>query len=268
MSTTPLDQILNGSDPGDEIAPEPQIEAAPEPEADDRPRDEQGRFLPKDTGEDVTETVTPAATPAAEPEQERVPIAALMGERQKRQHLEDRLREYDEYFARLNSQPEQPQEAPDPFTDPDAHQAYVIEQAVSKALERITPQLQRTQTLSRAEVSEMLARQKYEDYDAKIEIFKEAIQENPFLAQQVQQAADPATFAYNAASKYQEAKSYGTASPSRAQLEAEIREKVIAELGLSNRPNVPTSLAGVRSVGSRTGPSWTGPTALDDILGR
>lgn len=262
MNITPLDEILNSSDPGDEdqVSEAPEATETPEQQAA-RERDEMGRFKAKDTGEDIptADDGTGAATPAAEPE--RVPVAALMDERQKRQNLEERLRQYDEYFAQLNTQP---QEVPDPFTDPDAHQAYVIEQAVTKAIERITPQLQRTQTLSRAEVSEMLARQKFEDYDQKIEAFKEAIQDNPFLIQQVQQAADPATFAYNAANKYLEAKQYGIASPTREQIEAEIREKVIAELGI--RPKVPSTLAGDRSVGSRSGPAWTGPTPIEDIL--
>lgn len=259
MDNTPLDEILNASDPGDET---PEVTETPEetPATDDRPRDEQGRFLPKDTGETQAESAE-SGTPPQESEPERVPLTALKDERQKRQQLEERLRQYDEYFARLN---EQPQEVPDQFADPEGHQAYVIEQAVSKALERLTPQLRQERTVSRAEVSEMLARQKYSDYDQKIEAFKEAIQDNPFLIQQVQQAPDPATFAYNAANKYLEAKQYGTASPTRDQIEAEIREKVIDELGLS--PKVPSTLAGDRSVGSRSGPAWTGPTPLGDIL--
>lgn len=267
MDITPLDEILNGSDPGDEnpVSEAPEVTETQEAE---RERDELGRFKAKDTGEETPDEPV-AAPPAAETEQERVPIAALMGERQKRQQLEDRLRQYDEYFARLNREPEQPQEAPDPFTDPDAHQAYVIEQAVSKAIERLTPQLQQSQVMSRAEVSEMLARQKFADYDQKIEAFKEAIQENPFLVSQVQNAPDPATFAYNAATKYLEAKQYGTAAPSREQIEAEVearlREKIMGELGM-NSPKVPSTLADSRSVGSRSGPAWSGPTPLDSIL--
>lgn len=258
---TPLDDILNGSDPGDETPEVTEPVEASEAPSDERPRDEHGRFLPKDTGEEAPETPAPeAAPPAAEPQM--VPISALMGEREKRQQFEERLRQYDEYFAQLNSQP---QEVPDQFADPEGHTAHVIKQAVQEALQQITPQLQRTQTLSRAEVSEMLARQKYEDYDAKIEVFKEALQENPFLAAQVQQAADPATFAYNAATKYQEAKQYGTATPTRESIEAEIREKVIAELGLS--PKVPSTLAGDRSVGTRSGPAWS-PPSFDDIIPR
>lgn len=266
MDTTPLDEILNSSDPGDEtpIEPTEPVEASEAP-SDERPRDEHGRFLPKDTGDEETETPAPeqVATPAADSAPEAWSYAAYKDEKSKRQQAEDRLRQYDEYFAQLQ---QQPQEVPDQFTDPDAHQAYVIEQAVQKAMERITPQLQRTQTLSRAEVSEMLARQKYDDYDAKIEVFKEAIQSNPFLVAEVQQAPDPATYAYNAATKYLEAKQYGTAAPTRDQIEAELREKIIAEVGLS--PKVPSTLAGDRSVGPRTGPAWSGPTSLEDALNR
>lgn len=268
MDNTPLDEILNSSDPGDEtpeVATEPtQTET---PETIGRARDEQGRFVAKDETGEVEPQGEASVTPTQEQEPERVPVRALQDERQKRQQLEERLRQYDEYFAQLNSQ-QQPEETPDQFTDPEGYTAHVVRQAVQAAIQEIAPQLQRTQTLSRAEVSEMLARQKYEDYDQKIEAFKEAVQDNPFLIQQVQQAPDPAIFAYNAAVKYLEAKQYGNASPTRDQIEAEIREKVIAELGLNARPNVPTTLAGARSVGSRTGPAWSGPTPLGDILTR
>ncbi len=265
MDDTPLDEILNGTDPGDESPVTSEPVETETPETIGRERDEHGRFLPKDTGEtEATETVTPAATPAAEPEHERVPVRALQDERQKRQQAEDRLRQYDEYFAQLN---QQPQEVPDPFTDPEANQAYVIQQAVKAAIEQITPQLQRTQTLSRAEVSEMLARQKYEDYDAKIEVFKEAIASNPFLIEQVQNAPDPATYAYNAAVKYEEAKAYGAApQPQVQQLQAEINQ-LKAQLGL-DRPKVPSTLADSRSVGSRYAPIDSGDDSLRSILNR
>lgn len=258
MSDTPLSEFL-GEQPNE----------VEQTEADGQPRDEHGRFASKTGEEAPAEQVSDpeaSVTPTPEPQEERIPIAALKDERQKRQQLEERLRQYDDYFAQLQAN-QQPTEAPDMFADPEAHQAYVIEQAVSKALEKLQPTIQQGQTLTRAEVSEMLARQKFEDYDATVEVFKEALATNPFLLSQLQQAPDPATFAYNAGKQWEAAKSLGsTAPPSREQIEAEIREKLVAELGL-NRPKAPSTLAGDRSVGSRSGPEWAGPTPLSHMLG-
>lgn len=230
-------------------------------------RDEKGRFKAKEeTG--VAETADAEPVPPTE-QTNRLPqaeYAALRDERQKRQQLEERLRQYDQYFAQLQAQPQQPQQRPDMFEDPEGHEAYVVEQAVARALEKLQPTIQHGQTLTRAEVSEMLARQKYEDYDDTVEVFKEAMEANPFLLSQLQRAADPATFAYNAGKQYQAAKAFGSeAPPSREQIEAELREKLVQELGL-NRPTAPSTFAADRSVGSRSGPAWSGPTSMGDLL--
>lgn len=254
MSDTPLSEIL-GND-----TPEPTIEAS-EPEGP--ARDEQGRFAPKGEAEAPEPTVT-SAPPAPEPEPDRIPLSALKDERQKRQQIEAELRQYQEYFSQLQQQaPQQPD--PDMFADPEGFKTHLAAQLRKELMQELQPQLQQQGVMSRAEVSELLARQKYEDYDSKIEVFKEALQANPFLLTQLQQAPDPATFAYNSANKYLEAKQYGTATPSREQIEAELREKIMAELNL-NRPQVPTTLATDRSVSARSGPAWTGPTQLSDIL--
>lgn len=260
-----LDELLGSEAPQEvqEEAEQPQI---------DRPRDEHGRFLPKQTGEEEPapqpepESVTP--TPEAEPE--RIPIAALKDERSKRQQLEQRLQEYEQYFAQLQAQPQQqqPQEEPDMFADPEGFKAHLAAQIRADLLREVQPTIQQSQLMGRAEVSEMLARQKYEDYDAIVDgHFKEALSANPFLLNQLQQAPDPATFAYNAGKQWAAAKSYGSeAAPSKEDLKAQLREEIMTELGL-NRPQVPTTMAGDRSVGARTGPGWTGPKSLGDILG-
>ena len=58
----------------------------------------------------------------------------------------------------------------------------------------------------------------------------------------------------------------------RAKLEAEIREKVLAELGSNEQPRqapvLPSNLAGARNVGARSGPAWSGPAPLQDIFNR
>lgn len=259
-----IGDMLNNVEPEAVEAPiEQAVEA--QPETVDRPRGPDGKFVSKETG------VEPTAETAAEtvpPTADRLPHAeyvALKDERTKRQQAEDRVREYEQMFAQLNRPQVQPQEEPDMFADPDAFKAHLAKQIRDDLLNELQPQFQQQRVLSRAEMSEMQARTKYEDYDAKIEVFKEAIRDNPFLLTQIQQAPDPATFAYNAANKYLEAQQYGGTSPSRAQIEAEIRDQIKAELGLE-RPQAPSTFAGDRSVGARSGPAWTGPLPLGDML--
>src|SRR5574339_195386 len=105
-SGTSLDEIFGGTE---------QTEAPP-PETIGQPRDEHGRFAPKETGEEEPPQEAP---PASEPEPSHIPVAALRDERAKRQQYEDQLRQanerlqqYDAYFAQQNGQ--QPQEEPDP----------------------------------------------------------------------------------------------------------------------------------------------------------
>jgi hypothetical protein len=263
MSDTPLSEIL-GSD--DHL--EPEIDVAEPPETIGQPRDEHGRFAPKGEteGDEPSDSAPPA--PPVEAEPQHIPIAALKDERQKRQQLEARLAEYEAYLSQIQQQQQAPQAKPDMFADPEGYEAHLEAQITARLMQQLQPQLQQTQTLTRAEMSEFVARQKFEDYDAKIEVFKEALEANPFLHSQLMQAPDPATFAYNAANKYIEAKQYGTASPSVEQIEAQLREKIMAEIGMANRPKVPTTLAGDRSVGSRSGPAWSGPTPVSDIFSR
>lgn len=264
MSETPLDQILN-DEPTEEI-----IDETPEAQAE-RERDERGRFKAREeTGEEpVLEAEPESVTPT--PEEQRVPIAALKDERQKRQELERQLSEVHNYLAQLQAPQQQQPQAVDMFEDPDGFKAQLAEQIRNELMQELQPTLNQHRTLTRAEMSEIAARQKYEDYDSTVEVFKEALATNPFLLTQLQQAADPATFAYNAGKQYSQAKAYGTeAPPSREQMEAEIearmRDKIMAEIGL-NRPSAPSTIAGERSVGARTGPAWTGPKPLGDLLG-
>jgi hypothetical protein len=264
-----IGDILNG-EPIDETPIEvveevvEQIPEETEQETADRLRDEKGRFAKKEeTG------VEPQGDPVP-PTTDRLPqaeYAALKDERTKRQELQQKLQEYEQYFAQIQQQqqPQQAPEVPDMFADPEAFQAYVVEEAVKRARQELQPSIQQGQTMTRAEVSELLARQKFEDYDATIEEFKEALTANPFLLSQIQQAADPATFAYNAGKQWQASKSFGGAQPSEADIEARLREKIIAELNL-NRPKAPSTFAGDRSVGARSGPAWSGPTPLGDML--
>lgn len=250
---TSLDDILAGDEAIEQEAPQGQ------------PRDEHGRFAPVSQPEAEDQGVSAEqlheeGPPPSESEPGHIPIAALKDERNKRQRAEDearqaqeRLAQYEAYFA------QQSQQQPDAEQDP-------IEFLAQEVLNRVQPQTQQQYMLMRVEVAEQFARSKWADYDDKVETFKEEAQRNPYLWQELARAPNPAEYAYNAAQNILAARTYGTATPpSEAEIEARLREKIMGEIGMG-RPNVPTSLATAQSRGTRSGPAWSGPTAIGDIL--
>lgn len=248
---TSLDEIFGGE----------QSNETEQAETIGQPRDEHGRFAPKEAGEEEQLEQPQDAPPASEQEPSHIPIAALKDERTKRQQIEaerqqmaERLQQYEAYFQQLQNGGQE--EEPDPIQ--------LIAQQVQSAL---APQYEMQMLTQKVDFAEALARQKWADYDEKVEHFKEAAKSNPFLLQELRTAANPAEYAYNVANRILEAKQYGSA-PSREDIEAEMRAKIMAELGMSNQPKAPTTLANERSVGSRSGPAWSGPTPLGDIFGR
>jgi hypothetical protein len=62
----------------------------------------------------------------------------------------------------------------------------------------------------------------------------------------------------------------------RAKVEAELREKILAEMQGGQQgqqaqqaaPVMPSNLASVRNVGARSGPAWGGPSPIQDIFAR
>lgn len=231
-----------------------------------QPRDDQGRFASADTG--VTEEVsqeepqTEVPPTSEQPEQGHIPIAALKDERAKRQAIEDqyrqaaeRLQQYEAYFAQQQGGQQQ-QEEPDP-----------IEFIAQQVMARLQPQTEMQMLTMKVEQTEAFARQKWPDYDEKVELFKEAAAANPFLVEELKRSPNPAEYAYNAAQKMHEAKTYGTATPTREQIEAEIRQQIMAEIGVQQKPQAPTSLVNTQSRGSRGGPAWAGPASMEQILG-
>lgn len=252
MDNEGLEEILNASDPGDEdpiVEPKSDIHEA-SPLLDERPRDEKGRFAPKeDTGEAPAQEQT-----GAPPAPDHVPRAALQDERRKRQELEARL----QMLEQQSRQPQQPQEMPDFWENPNAVISNQVDQAVSQALQRWQVQ----QLQEKADMAEAAARAKYQDYDDAFAKFREQIEVNPSLIQQMRQANDPAEFAYQ---RGKQAIDMADPDTYRAKIEAEVRAKLEAEM-LARPQSLPQTTAGLRSVAGRGGPEWTGPTDLKSIL--
>lgn len=238
-----LDDVLNDNGQTQDAAP-----AQAEPLPDEATASTTGE---PEQSEPAPETVAPPAAETSEPE--HVPIAALKGERAKRQQAEQLVQQYEAYFQQLQQQT-QPQEE-----DPVALFAERVKQA-------LYPEFQQSMLMQKAQLAERFARQQWADYDEKVQLVVAEAERNPFLRDMIAQADDPAAYAYNVGQQIAQARGFATPAPSREQLEAEIREKIMAEIGMAPKP-VPTSLANQRSVGTRSAQASTTPFSIDDVLG-
>lgn len=250
-----LDSILS-DEPTDE-----------KPEAIERPRDEHGRFAPKDnetteTGEEPQPEVEaqPAEVPpTSEPPKELPPgeYAALRDERRKRQALERQLQEMQQRSAAPQVEAAPP---PDFWESPEA----ALEARFNQFGEQLMQRMEAQQWQRKAATDEQAARAKYDDFDDKLETFHQLAATNPALVNELRAAPDVAEFAYRKASESMLLQEHGGID---GLLKAE-RAKWEAERGsVTQIPTaLPLSTAAERSVGSRSGPAWGGPSALDDLL--
>lgn len=218
-------------------------------------RDERGRFKAKE-GE--------AAPPAAETEPPHVPIAALRDERTKRQALERQIAEMSAKLAEFQANPQpaaqaapQPQPIPNPAEDPQGYHRAIEERVLNERLN----------------ISEMLARQAHPDMDDALAIFQDEAKKSPALSQQIFAHQHPWEWVYQEAQRIKARREIGDDPAAyRAKLEAEIRAQLAAEQGSakpaetpSTEP-LPTSLASVRGVGTRTSDASAAPPSLSEIV--
>lgn len=219
--------------------PEPEqeaAEAAPEPEATDEP---------KGDNED--------APPASEDDAQKVPYQALKAEREKRQRLEQRLRELEQAEKGQKSEGE----APDPLEDPKGWE--------KKQQERLEQQILN----ERFNTSEMFARQQYgeREIDEAVEAFKELAAKDATLAAKMRANPHPYGFVMETVKKERMLSEIGSDPVAyREKLKAEI----LAELQqqkppATEKPQAPPSLAKQPSASKRE-PEWTGPPDLDAIV--
>jgi hypothetical protein len=213
-----------------------------------------------------------------------VPHQALHAERQKVRRYTEEVADFRKALAETNAaferrmgqlveaiSPRQaPPAPPDFFDNPEAATRHEVVQTVSPEFERINQTLHafaRDQAIGRFDEGKV--------NDA----------EQAFLGALRQGALDPADYRrvvnspnrYAAAVRWHErqvarAEIGDDPSAYKARLEAELRDKILAELGggaVRGFAHVtPSNLAGARNVGSRSGPAWSGPASLNDIFDR
>ncbi len=236
----PLDEMLNDAPPAVEE----------QPVDDGQPRDEHGRFAPKG----VEESAPPA--PDKLPQDVYEPLKAV---RDENKQLKEKLADFE---ARLNQQQNPPAPPPDMFEAPEDWQQHFGGQVVNTAIQQATLN-------SQLQISEMLNRRDNADFDDMKAVFLELAEQNPSLRQEALADPDPWSKAYKIAKTHKTMQELGATDVQS--LEAKIREKVLAEMQQQvppvTRQGLPPTLAAEQNVGGRTGPAWSGPKPLSELLG-
>lgn len=264
----------------------------------------QGEAAPENitaTEETVTQAETEGQQPQGEQQtktdedqaidvngQKMVPHAALHASKEKvkryteqvasfEQKLSDQNaaweRRFNQMLEKLGPKPE-PQQKPDWYENPDAALQHGLQQTVSPQFDQMAQTLMAN--------AKIVAGVKYGD--DKIEEAEKA-----FISAMQSGTLDPADYQkvvgspnrYAAAAQWHQrqlaqAEIGDDPAAFRAKVEAEVREKVLAELNggqpaqqtQQRQPVMPSNLAGARNVGARGGPAWSGPPSLQDIFNR
>jgi hypothetical protein len=206
------------------------------PEApESQPRDEQGKWTAKDTGESAPATGEPQGAPPAPAEKRHdVPITALLDERDKRQRLEQQLAAYQ---ARERAQ-QQPREMPNPVEDAEGY-TRTLAQTFEQRLQASA--LKQSEFFAKREFGAELVDEAMAYFDNQPRHVSEQ-----FLAE-----ASP----FHAAVEWfkQQKEVSERASPDfEAKLRAKLRAEWEAERAESpsTRPNIPRSLAEAPSTGA------------------
>lgn len=218
----------------------------------DQPRNENGQFASQETG------VEPQSEVAAEP----VPptgglpkedYKAIREEREKRQSLE---RELEALRKQIEAQQNPPAPPPSVWEDEQAYGGHIVSQAVQQA-----------SLNARLDMSEMMVRQSATDFEDMKSRFLQMAEQNPALRQQALSDPHPWNKAYQIAKNAATMEELGATDIET--LKAKLREELAAEMQVNPvpRPVIPPSLTNERNVGSRSGPAWTGPKPLSELLG-
>lgn len=209
-------------DDGQAEEPIEAVEAQPEPEAKGEP------------------LVAPPATPE---DHGRIPIAALLDEREKRKEKE---REVEALNRRIADYEAKATPKPDFFADPEAALAAAQRAAQAAAIN------------TKLETSRFLAEEKFGA--EKVQAAYEFFDRNPHLSGQLLTSPSPFHAAVKEYEKHQAMTEIGEdPSAYRARVEAETRERILAEYNVQPKPTAPPpSLSSASSVSAGKAPAASG----------
>lgn len=271
--STELENILSG-----------QGAPAPAPETRNEPQPETSTEQPQSASEPSSESDLHAD------DRGNVPLAALQAEREKgRKRYTDAVTDFEKKLTEADQrwqqrfdqlvgniarpqqpQPEQPA-APDYWEDPAAFVQHGARQAVAPVMSQI-------QLLQRG-MAEVMFKDRPGAVAEAEKAFNEAARNetiDPAEHARINNSPNPWAAAVEWHQKSQAMAEIGNDPAAYiARKEAEIREKVMAELQQGQQPAaqraapvMPSNFATGRNVGARSGPAWSGPPSLDDIFKR
>jgi hypothetical protein len=251
VAITPLSELLSN----EPVTTTPE----PEPEALNGPtRDENGRFASK-TGVEPDE---PQGEVDAVPPTDKLPqedYKAIREEREKRQNLERELEALRNQIQQLQQPQQPPAPPPSVWDDEQAYGGHIVTTAVQQATFN-----------AKLDMSEMMARQANPDFEEMKARFLQMADQNPSLGQQALADPHPWNKAYQIASNAAKMEALGAVDVN--DMREKLKAELLAEMQQGSSPvapqSLPPSLSGERSVASRSGPAWAGPTPLAEILGR
>lgn len=248
---------LDGAAPATEKEPEPAAEAkaeeAPEKEAEAPDEEAKGEEAGPETDE------AKDAPPVSE-DTKNVPINALLDEREKRQALEARVREFE-----AKEKGEDKAERPDLLEDPEGF-AKSIEDKVEAAVQ-----------VRHFNASEHRARKEHGDdaVNEAIGIFESMVKADPLLAQKALNHPEPFDFVIETVTRHKQVEEAGgleewrktELTKMRAELKAELEAEMNGKTDAKEkaRASLPETLAGEANKGERTGPEWSEPS-LDELV--
>ena len=153
---------------------------------------------PPETQPEPVRAEAPAPAPVVEPPEDRVPQAALLDERRKRQAYE---REVDA-APRTTAQVKEPAKPDaDIWTDPEAYVSAAEKRAIAAAEARMADMVGHIQ----ANVSEQFARRQYADYDTKRVEFTKRLESDPVIRAEfnrhIAEGGDLGEFVYSTATR-------------------------------------------------------------------
>lgn len=252
-----LDAFL---DQGTQPLAEPTDAIEHPPEDTGPPRDDHGRFAPKETGvEQPQETVEPVP-----PTADKLPPDTFKGlkeEREKRQTLERELDALKQQIAAFQQPQTPPPPPPSLWEDEQGWQQHFGSTVVTTAV-------QQASLNAKLDMSEMMVRQANADFDEVKAEFLRLAEANPTLREQALSDPHPWNKAYQIAKNHRAMQELGATNV--AELEAKLREKIAAEMQAQTpapKPSLPVSLADSQS--ARVSPSEAPRMlSLEEILRR
>ncbi len=238
---TPLEDVLDNQGPAE--PQEPVEEQQAEPIA------EQPAQEPVAEPEPETETET-----EVKPNAPTVPLAALHEVRDANKAIKAELEALK--AAQMPQQQEQPEAIPDPVLEPEKFHAYQAKQQ-----ERLAQGMQGELLQQKVGMSRFQYAQEHGDGKAQ-ELVDWFGQQPAHVQDQARQHPHPFAFAHELKQ---------TAELTAQMSNPETRQQFEAFLASQNNPSqaaprAPATTAGARNVSARSGPAWTGPTPLEQIL--